>query len=105
MKIFDDTEISRGGAYPNNVKWMTSKYVKSRVEKWVKHSYETGKEQPDYDHKNQWIPHQCEWCFWFGALDLDYGFCFNIQSPNEGRVCSEHGGCKHHVDLVPHKEA
>jgi len=98
MKLFDDTEISRGGAYPNNLKWMTPKYVKGRVKEWVRRSYETGKEQPDYDHKNQWIPHQCEWCKWFGALDLDYGFCFNTNSPNEGHICFEHGGCKYHSD-------
>jgi len=101
MKIFDDTKISRGGAYPDNIKWMPAKYVKERVGEWVKRSYETAKEQPDYDTINQWTPHQCEWCYWFGALDSDYGFCFNTQSPNEGRICFEHGGCKYHSDLTP----
>lgn len=96
MKIFDDTEITSGGAY----KWMPKKYVKSRVKAWVARSFETAKEQPDYDKKNQWAPHQCEWCYWFGALDGDYGFCFNTASPNEGYICFEHGGCKEHSDLV-----
>lgn len=99
MKIFDDTEILRGGSYPNNLKWMSRQYVKSRVKAWIRKSCETGREQPDFDDENQWIPHQCMRCYWFGALDMDYGFCFNIESPNEGHICFEHGGCKFHSDL------
>lgn len=35
----------------------------------------------------------------YERTDFDYGFCFNTQSPNEGRICFEHGGCKNHSDL------
>jgi hypothetical protein len=78
---------------------MTAKYLNCCVDRWVKRSYETGIEQPDYDWENQWIPHQCEWCGWFAALDNDYGFCCNLKSPNEGRITFEHGGCKEHSDI------
>lgn len=97
--IFDDTTICEGGWYYGR-KWMTAKYLNALVDKWVKRSYETGREQPDYDVGNQWIPHQCGGCHWFAAIDADYGFCCNFKSPNEGRITFEHGGCKEHSDYV-----
>lgn len=100
--ILDDTVVSEGGACGR--RWMTAKYLKSCVARWIKRSYETGKEQPDYDVKNQWIAHQCEWCSWFAALDCDYGFCCNLKSLNEGRITFEHGGCKEHSDYEKDKE-
>lgn len=95
--ILGKTDISEGGWY-NGRKWMTAKYLKNCVNRWVVRSYETGKEQPDYDTENEWIPHQCGGCRWFAALDSDYGFCCNLKSSNEGRITFEHGGCKEHSD-------
>jgi len=93
--LFDGTEVSEGGWYYGR-KWMTAKYLNACVDRWVNHSFATGKEQPDY---NGWIAHQCGGCRWFAALDDDYGFCFNLKSLNEGRITFEHGGCKEHSDL------
>ena len=39
---------------------------------------------------------QCGGCRWYAAIDGDYGFCFNQDSPNEGRITFEHGGCIYH---------
>ena len=98
-KIFDDTEVWRGGWYEG--KWMTAKYLKECVGRWVTRSYETGKQEPDCKEPyKDWIPHQCGGCYWFAALDSDYGFCCNLKSPNEGRITFEHGGCTEHSDLV-----
>lgn len=90
--IFNGTEITEGGWYRGR-KWMTAKYLTACVRRWVMRSYDTGKEQPDYAEE---IPHQCGGCRWFAVLDSDYGFCCNPQSPNEGRITFEHGGCKEH---------
>lgn len=95
--IFDDTNISEGGWYYGR-KWMTAKFMRQAVDRWVAMSFETGKQEPDYAKENEWIPHQCGGCRWFGALDLDYGFCFCIESLNEGRIVFEHGGCIQHSD-------
>lgn len=92
--IFDHTKVSQGGW--SDGKWMTAKYMRERVKNWVRQSYKTGEEQPNYD---EWIEHQCGGCRWFAALDSDYGLCFNIHSPNEGRITFEHGGCKSHSYL------
>lgn len=93
--IFDATGVAEGGWY-NGRKWMTAKYLRACVARWVQRSFDTGKEQPDYDIINSWTPHQCGGCRWFAALDADYGFCCNEVSPNEGRITFEHGGCKEH---------
>ena len=97
--IFDDTVVNEGGWYGGR-KWMTAKYLKACVNRWVKRSYETGEQEPDCElgKWGKWIPHQCGGCRWFAALDLDYGFCCNLDSQNEGRVTFEHGGCKEHSD-------
>lgn len=94
-KIFDGTEVSRGGwCY----KWLTVKELKAAVKRWVDNSFQTGLLQPDV--KDHWIPHQCGGCRWFAALDLDYGLCCNIESPNDGRATFEHGGCLKHSDFL-----
>lgn len=95
-KIFGYTQVSRGGWYVG--KWMSAKYLKECVNRWIERSYETGKAQPDY---REWIAHQCGCCYWFAALDSDYGFCCNLSSPNEGRITFEHGGCIAHSVLAP----
>jgi len=96
--LFDGTEVSEGGWYSGR-KWMTAKFLKAAESRWVSNSYKTGEEQPDYDTKNQWIPHQCGGCRWFAAFDLDYGVCCNEVSPNDGHITFEHGGCIKHSDF------
>ena len=97
-KLFGDTEISEGGWYCGR-RWMTAKFLDSAETRWVRHSYQTGEEEPDFDTKYMWIPHQCGGCRYFAALDSDYGICCNEFSPNDGRITFEHGGCIKHSDL------
>ncbi len=94
-KLFDDTTVTEGGWYWGR-KWMTAKFIIAAENRWVQHSYETGKEQPDY---KDWIAHQCGGCRYFAALDLDYGICCDEYSTNDGRVTFEHGGCIKHSDF------
>jgi hypothetical protein len=97
-KLFNDTEISEGGWYCGR-KWMTAKFLDEAETRWVKHSYSTGEDEPDFDRENAWIPHQCGGCRYFAALDSDYGICCNDASPNDGHITFEHGGCIKHSDL------
>jgi len=97
VKIFDYTQVSRGGWYCGK-KWMPRKYFKECIARWVANSYKTAEAQPDY---TGWIAHQCGGCYWFAALDLDYGMCCCVDSPNDGRATFEHGGCVEHSDLKP----
>jgi len=110
--IFGGTEVTEGG-WMIGRKWMTAKYMSGLVHKWVKQSYAT---RADNHLDNQQIPEeirsklkiidskydlsagcgQCGGCSWYTAIDGDYGFCFNEQSPNEGRITFEHGGCIEH---------
>ncbi len=109
--IFDGTEISPGGWLIGR-KWMTAKVMNRIVDKWVTTSYKTRvdalykkgllpKEYIEPLHQQGMLEYtagdgQCGGCRWFAALDADYGFCFNQDSPNEGRITFEHGGCIQH---------
>ena len=95
-KLFSDTDLGEGGWYHGR-KWMTAKFLVAAETRWVKHSYDTGKQEPDV--KDDWIPHQCGGCCYFAALDSDYGICCNEESPNDGRITFEHGGCIKHSDF------
>lgn len=101
-KLFSDINISEGGW--NGHRWMTTRELRAAVKRWVKHSYETGEEQPGY---RGFINDQCGGCRYFGAFDSDYGVCCNAASPNDGRITFEHGGCEGHSVLegVPHAES
>lgn len=109
--IFDGTEISEGG-WPLGRKWMTAKFMNHIVDKWVAQSYST---RVDTLYKKGLLPKdfieplrqqgmleytagdgQCGGCRWYADIDGDYGFCFNQDSPNEGRITFEHGGCIQH---------
>lgn len=97
--LFDDTPISEGGWFYGR-KWMTGKSLVEAENRWVAQCYATGEHEPDYDTRNEWIPHQCGGCRWFAALDSDWGICCNKHSPNDGRATFEHGGCANHSDLT-----
>ena len=94
--IFDGTVVSEGGWFSDR-KWMTAKELNAAQDRWVANCYKTGKQEPDV--KEDWIPHQCGGCRWFAAFDLDYGICCNKESPNDGRITFEHGGCTKHSDF------
>jgi hypothetical protein len=113
--IFDGTKVSEGGWH--NGKWMTARFMNNILKKWVAQSYFTRADNLLKRHnafplitninfkKLQQIDDaydltagcaQCGGCDWFAAFDADYGLCFNPESPNEGRVTFEHGGCIQH---------
>jgi hypothetical protein len=75
---------------------MTAKEMNKAQDRWVEGCYITGKQEPDYDPKEDWIPHQCGGCRFFAAFDGDYGVCCCELSPNDGRIVFEHGGCIQH---------
>jgi len=113
--IFDGTEVSEGGWLIGR-KWMTAKFMNRIVDKWVRQSYETRADNYLKTHKNDMAISpvieklkeidndydlsagcaQCGGCRWYAAIDGDYGFCFDQDSPNEGRITFEHGGCIQH---------
>jgi len=107
--LFGDTGVSEGGWLIGR-KWMTAKIMKDAEVRWVKHSYQTRADNimkigyPDaeklrkIDEKYDLSAGcgQCGGCRWFAALDADYGICCNLESPNDGRVTFEHGGCIQH---------
>lgn len=82
--------ISSGGGYHGR-HWLTKPMIKKILKRWTKRSYDEGLKQRGI--VNNWIPDQCISCFWFGALDSDYGLCCNEKSPCDGRLVFEHGGC------------
>lgn len=96
--LFDQMRVSNANY---NGKWLSQKELHTAEARWTKRSYESGKAQPDYDHVDQWVPHQCEWCRYYAYFenDDDYGVCCNEASPNDGRVCFEHAGCAKHSDF------
>ncbi len=89
-QVFDNLEVRRGGWYEG--KWLTLKEIQSARTRWLEKSYKTGLESGHY------IPHQCGGCKYFGAINADYGLCFNQDSPQDGLICFEHGGCLKHSD-------
>jgi len=93
-KLFGATYISEGGWIGR--RWMTTKELRAAINRWVRHSYDTGKLQPNYDG---WIEYQCGGCRFLGAFDGNYGVCCNPDGPNDGRIVSEHGGCVEHSAL------
>ena len=109
--LFDGTEVTEGGWLIGR-KWMTAKFMNKIVGEWVRKSYAT---RVDALYEKGLLPvqyvetlkqqgmleytagdGQCGGCQWFAALDADYGLCFNQDSPNEGRITFEHGGCIYH---------
>lgn len=110
--IFDGTEVGEGGWLIGR-KWMTAEYLNSCIDRWVERSYKTRADTylqrkfsievdieklKEIDRKYDLSAGcgQCGGCCWFAALDGDYGFCCNEDSPNEGRITFEHGGCIQH---------
>lgn len=95
VRLFDRygvIELSEGGW--NGRRWMSSKEVQAAISRWVKASY-----RPEAMDGDDWIPHQCGGCRYFGAFDSDYGLCFNPMSPLDGHITFEHGGCLYHSNL------
>mgnify|MGYP001595365105 CR=1 FL=1 len=97
--IFDCTWVGPGGWAGE---WPGVRGAKAALDRWVRKSY-AAVETPLYDTINQvttkrdeWNPHQCGGCRFMLALDLDYGLCANPDSPQDGRVVFEHGGCPKH---------
>jgi hypothetical protein len=94
-------DVMQGGWYHGR-KWLTNKAIDKAEERWANRSYEAGRQEPDYDKKGEydWIPHQCGGCKFMAALGGDFGICWNQNSPMDGCIIFEHGGCVKHSELV-----
>jgi hypothetical protein len=111
--IFDDTDVAEGGWLIGR-KWMTAKFMNKQQNKFVDSCYKTRADNvlitdkilsPDVIERLIEIDKeydlsagcgQCGGCRWFAAMDSDYGICFGENSPNEGKLVFEHGGCIYH---------
>lgn len=72
-------------------RWLTTKELKDAKWRWAQQSYATRLEEPDGGP-----PPQCGGCRYFAAIDGDFGLCCNPESPMDGHVMFEHGGCPKH---------
>ena len=89
-----DIPVSPGGWYMGST-WLTKKQVEDAEKRWFVASHAAGKLEPDFDHENNWIPHQCGGCRYMAARG-DWGICWNMESNLDGHVVFEHGGCDKH---------
>lgn len=79
----------------------TPEEIEAAQKRWAKRSYSTAVRDPN---DPQYIPQQCGGCKFFAATGADYGICWNEQSPQDGCICFEHGGCAFHSQLTQEKK-
>ena len=91
MELFSRVFVTDGGL---SQRWMSLPEVRAAVERWVARSYKTA----DPRAKTHGGEFQCGSCRFVMMLDGDYGLCGNAESPNDGRVVFEHGGCAEHSE-------
>lgn len=77
-------------------RWMTTDEIHKAIIRWVRASYKAGTKEAVEDTDGAY---QCGGCRYFAAFDADYGLCCNAKSPQDGRVCFEHGGCYQHSNV------
>lgn len=85
--------VSEGGWYGDRP-WLTKALALRAEHRW----YERDRAQAPKDDED-WVPHQCGGCKFFGALNADWGICWNETSPLDGHVVFEHVGCAAHSYL------
>lgn len=113
--LLDGVEVSEGGWYEGR-KWMTAEYLRACVGRWARQSYETRadtylrqkfsievdlvklREIDRYYDLTAGVS-QCGGCRWHAAINGDYGLCCNKESPNDGKITFEHGGCIKHSSI------
>ncbi len=67
-----------------------SSLLKQAERRWVTRSFDARpKDDEDWDY-------QCGGCTFFAALGADFGICWNQDSPLDGCISFEHGGCPQH---------
>jgi hypothetical protein len=85
-------------------RWMTTPELEKAQARWIKQSYQAS--GPAFEERLKeeggWI--QCGGCRFFGAFDGDFGLCCNPESPMDGHVTFEHGGCDQHSNRAAFEE-
>lgn len=61
--------------------------------RWARRSFRHGEQGPDGEY-------QCGGCDFFAAFGADYGVCWNAESPMDGLIVFEHGGCREHSEKL-----
>ena len=96
------TEVSEGGWY-NGRSWLTDKAIQEANQRWAMRSYDT---RADKHIDEDILPHyelgcfQCGGCKFAAMSGADFGICWNKDSPLDGCIIFEHGGCVKHSSLV-----
>lgn len=80
--------VTRGGWYYG--KWLTPTERAAAEKRWAARSYRRRTDESL----------QCGGCRFFAALGLDYGICANPDSPLDGNITFEHGGCRAHSEVT-----
>lgn len=63
--------------------------INAAEQRWIDRSYQTKHDDADP---------QCGGCEYFAALGADFGICWNEESPLDGNITFEHGGCPAHSE-------
>lgn len=91
--MFDGIYVSDGGWCGR--RWLTTDALHKARSRWVKASCDVAPAEAETAGGG----YQCGGCSYFAAFDADYGLCANEKSPQDGRVCWEHGGCHQHSNI------
>ena len=95
MSIWPEFELaqakcSKGGWAASNRKPKREDLIRAEL-RWTRRSFRPGKQGED-------DLFQCGGCEFFAAFGADYGVCWNAESPMDGMIVFEHGGCREHSE-------
>jgi hypothetical protein len=94
--------ISEGGWCGR--RWMTTDELEKAKARWISQSYAVSGPEFEERLKEEGGRIQCGGCRFFGAFDGDWGLCCNPESPMDGHVTFEHGGCDQHSNRAAFEE-
>lgn len=87
-KRLAQTVVSRGGWYFGPA--LSDAQRDDAERRWIDRSYAHRADQEL----------QCGGCAFFAATGMDFGICANADSPLDGAITFEHGGCVAHAVLA-----
>ncbi len=101
-KLFElaQIECQTGGWGPDIVP--APETIKAAEQRWIKRCYKT-RHLKTYDLGGKLVEacnYQCGGCLHFAATGSDFGICMNPESPLDGTVTFEHGGCEEQSQLA-----
>ena len=87
--VLAQATCSKGGWASGKMPTMHERYAAER--RWIRRSFRPGEQGKDDEY-------QCGGCRFFAAFGADYGVCWNAESPMDGMIVFEHGGCREHSE-------